>query len=480
VQLKKKKRKGQVRESLATFSASLLAATIATHADKAMAQQQYYDPSYGYNNDNFGPGVAYSELDSALLVYKESGGRVQAIEPATDLSVHGAAGQELTLGFVADAVSGATPNGAVPSDQTQTFVTPVKIVTGGHSGGTATVTSASGGSTVIRLPSTPGQVSTVARQYTVAPNTLPVDKGFHDHRLAANFGWSQPLGGISLVGFGGGYSIEQDYRAITGNARISQNLNSDNTTISLAVNTELDSSFPYGGVPTPLTVMNGQLKTPTSRSKTQIGFVAGLTEVITRRWLMQLNYSYDTQSGYQNDPYRVISTVDPVSGEPTSYLYENRPNKRTSQSIFWDNKFDYGPTVTELSLRYFKDSWGITSKTAELSERVNLSSSIYLEPSARWYQQSAANFFHYYLLDNQATPAYASSDTRLGKFTSMTVGMKVGFKLTGRTEFYLTGDYYRQNGDGHPAAAIGQLKQQNLFAGTSAAFILLGYTWDFH
>ena len=44
----------------------------------------------------------------------------------------------------------------------------------------------------------------------------------------------------------------------------------------------------------------------------------GLTEVMTRRWLMQLNYSYDAQSGYQNDPYRIISVVDPISGEPTS------------------------------------------------------------------------------------------------------------------------------------------------------------------
>ena len=31
--------------------------------------------------DNFGPGIAYSEFDSALLIYQEAGGRVQAIEP---------------------------------------------------------------------------------------------------------------------------------------------------------------------------------------------------------------------------------------------------------------------------------------------------------------------------------------------------------------------------------------------------------------
>ena len=476
----KKKRAGQVRESLAVFSASLLAATIVTHADEAQAQQLNYGSSYGSKNDNFGPGIAYSQLDSALLVYQESGGRVRAIEPAMDLSVHGAAGQELTLGLVADAVSGATPNGAVPSDLTQTFITPVKTRGASTGGGTETVTSASGGSTIIHLPSTPGQVTTSARQYTIAAGLLPMDKGFHDHRMAFNFGYAQPIGGISLVGFGGGYSIEQDYQAITGNVRVAQTFNEGNTTLSLALNTELDSSFPYGGVPTPLTAMSGVWKTPSSRNKTQAGFVFGITEVMTRRWLMELDYSYDMQNGYMNDPYRILSVVNPRSGEPTGYLYENRPNKRTSQSLFWDNKLDLDPFVTELSMRYFKDSWGITSKTAELSERIGLSSSIYLEPSVRWYQQSSANFFHSFLVGGQPLPTFASSDTRLGKFTSLTYGMKVGFKLTGRTELYLRGGYYQQTGDGHPADAFGQLQDQNLFAGSKAAFVFLGYTWDFH
>ena len=476
----KKKRAGQIRESLATFSASLLTATIALHADAANAQQEYYNPEYGVRNDNFGPGIAYTELGAALLVYKESGGRVQAIEPATDLSVHGPDGQLLTFDLVADAVSGATPNGAVPSDQTQTFVTPVKIRGASTGGGTTTVTSASGGSTIIHLPSTPGQVTTSARQYTVAANLLPMDKGFHDHRLAFSFGYEQPIGGISLVSFGGGYSQEQDYRAITGNVRIAQTFNAGNTTVSLALNTELDSSFPYGGVPTPLTAMNGQWKTPSSRDKTQAGFVFGLTEAMARRWLMELDYSYDAQSGYMNDPYRVISVVDHVTGEPTSTLYENRPNKRTSQSLFWDNKFDLDPAITDLSLRYYRDSWGITSKTAELSERINLSSSMYFEPSARWYQQSSANFFHSFLVGGQPLPTYASSDTRLENFTSLTYGLKLGVQLSGRTEVYVRGGYYQQTGNGHPSDAFGQLADQNLFAGSKAAFVFLGYTWDFH
>ena len=446
------------------------------HADKAQAQD-----SYSYNteaeNNTFGPGIAYSQLDAALLVYQEAGGRVMATEPTLDLSVHGADGRELSVGLVADAISGATPNGAVPSDQPQNFVTPIKVQSS-----TATVSSASGGSTIIHLPPTPGQIATAAlgRQYTVPANTLPVDKGFRDHRGAFTLGWAQPLGDITEVGFGGGYSRESDYQAITVNAHVSQNFNTNNTTVSLALNGEFDSSFPFGGIPTPLTVMNAQWKTPTSRNKDQAGFVLGLTQVVTRRWLMQLNYAFDQQSGYQNDPYRVISVVDPVSGEPTSTLYENRPDRRQSQSIYWDNKLDLGPAITDLALRYYTDSWGITSSTAELSERIDLGSSFYIEPTARWYHQSAANFFHYYLVGNQPLPAYASSDIRLGTFSALTYGGKIGFDISPRSEFYVKAEYYQQTGNGHPADAIGQLKRQNLFSGTKAAIVFLGYSWDFH
>ena len=471
----KKKHIGTIRESITAISASLLAATAAAPPEPAQAQGLFSTSTHAARNDNFGPGVSYSELDSALLVYQESGGRVSAIEPALDLSVFGAGGQELDLDLVVDSVSGATPNGAVPSDRPQNFVTPLKA-----QGNAVTVTTASGGSTVIHLPPTPGQIAAAARQYTVPANTLPVDKAFFDRREGFNFDWSQPVGFLSQAGFGGGYSIERDYQAITGNARIAQNLNANNTTLSFAINTELNSSFPYGGVPTPLTTMDGHWKPVSSRDKTQLGFVAGITEVMSRRWLMQLNYSYDSQSGYQNDPYRIISVVDSISGEPTAYLYEKRPGNRQGQSLFWDNKFDFGPTVTDLSLRYFKDSWGISSKTAELSERVALTSWLYVEPSARWYQQSAANFYHPFLVGGQALSPCASSDWRLSDFGALTYGLKVGVQLTGRTEFDLNGGYYQQTANGHPADAIGQLKSQNLFAGTNATFAFLSYVWDFH
>lgn len=470
MQLRRRKRRGAVRETIATLSLGLVAAGVAgaTNAKAGIFTDNNFNVATGL------PNLPYAEFDGALLLYQEAGGRVQATEPTVDMILHGRDGRQLSLEFTADTVTGATPNGATPSDTVQTFITPLKAV-----GSSVTVTSASGGSTVIQLPPTPGQIAAAAlgRQYTTAPNTLPVDRGFYDERKAGNFSWSQPLGADNTIGFGGGYSHERDYRSITANVNFARDFNMNNTTLSLTFNFEDDSSFPYGGVPTPLVQMTGQWKSPSSRGKTQAYLLFGITEVVTRRWLMQLNYSYSQSNGYLNDPYRVISVVDQTTGEPLQYLYEARPNARTQQSVYWDNKFDYGPSVTDASLRYYTDSWGLKAETAELSDRIAITHWLSVEPDVRWYRQSAASFFHNYLVSSDVLPAYASSDSRLGTFSSLTYGAQIGVNLTNAIEFYVRGQYYQQTGNGHPTDAIGQLKNQNLFAGVDASSVILGITW---
>jgi hypothetical protein len=478
--MRRRRRPGKVRETIAALSAGLVAAGIGSaHEAAAQDYYTYNSPAHdrGYNESTGLLTLPYSELDTSMLIYQESGGRVQAIEPSASLTVNGAAGQILNLTLTADSLTGATPNGAVPSDLVQKFVTPIKA-----QGSSVSVTNASGGSTIIHLPPTPGQIAQAAlgRQYTVQPNTLPVDLGFHDDRASGSFNWSQPLAGITQVGFGAGYSSEHDFSAFTANAMIAQSFNANNTTLSLAGNFEDDSSAPYGGVPTPLTQMTAVWKTPSSRSRTSEEAVLGLTQVLTRRWLAQLNYSYSYSSGYQNDPYRILSVVDPTSGEPLDYLYENRPGKRTRQSVYLDTKYDWGPTITEVQSRFYKDDWGLKAVSAEISQRVDLAPWLYVTPDVRWYHQTAANFFHYYLVSGDPLPAYASSDSRLGAFTAMTYGGQIGVRLSQESSIYLRGAYYDQTGNGHPADAIGQLKNQNLFAGVKAEWVMAGYTWDFH
>jgi hypothetical protein len=200
---------------------------------------------------------------------------------------------------------------------------------------------------------------------------------------------------------------------------------------------------------------------------------------MNRRWLAQLNYDIGTTDGYQTDPYRILSVVDPTTGEPLQYLYEKRPNSRLRQSVYLDNKIAFGPTVTDIAARYYHDSWGINSVTAAIAERIALTRWLYLEPEARYYSQTAASFFHNYLVGGEPLPGFATSDSRLGKFTATTFGAKLGLKVGHLGELYVQGESYTQKGDTHPAAAIGDLKQENLFAGVKATSIIAGYTFAF-
>jgi hypothetical protein len=205
----------------------------------------------------------------------------------------------------------------------------------------------------------------------------------------------------------------------------------------------------------------------------------GITQVMSRRWLATLSYSYSDEHGYQNDPYKIISVVDPVSGQPSEQIYENRPDLRRKQSIFFDNKVHLTSDVISASLRGYKDDWGIKSLTADLRYRWQIGTNYYIEPHLRYYTQNAAEFFHYYLVSGEAIPEYASADTRLAKFHAQTYGVKFGIPFDETSELNLRVEYYDQHGNGSPAGAIGQLQQQNLFPDLKAYTLLLGYTFSF-
>jgi hypothetical protein len=219
--------------------------------------------------------------------------------------------------------------------------------------------------------------------------------------------------------------------------------------------------------------MDGSLKGP-SQGKTTYTALAGLTQAMSRHWLLQLTYSASYVKGYQTDPYRILSVVDPTTGAPQSYVYEKRPRHRFRQSITLANKFAFGPTTTSLSGRYYHDSWGIDAYDGEIDERIDLTGSFYIKPGFRYYHQNAASFFTNYLLAGASRPGYASSDSRLGRFNATTYDLMVGYKFTKDAEFYVEGDRYKQSGQHYYADAPGALATQDLFSGVSATSIFAG------
>ena len=136
-------------------------------------------------------------VDSALAYYHENG-RVQAIEPVVDVSKVFADGQSLSLNATFDALSGASPNGALPSHAPQTFTSP-----SGKAG----------------------------HVYTIAPGQLPADPHYSDARFAFGANWTKPLTRVDELGLGGKFSVEDDFVSVTVNASIAHDFNEKNTTL---------------------------------------------------------------------------------------------------------------------------------------------------------------------------------------------------------------------------------------------------------
>jgi len=465
----RRSRRGRICRTLGLLTANLFVATgVQAQDSNALPSHDASSADVRGATDDTQTDLGMTRIDGAILFYQEDGGRVRTIEPVLSATFNSTSGDVLSFRFTSDTLTGATPNGAAPWTGFQTFTTPAHAP-----GKTTTLTGSSGGSTLVTIPG----IGTVVRQYTTAPNSIPLDTGFRDQRYAVDLGYSTQWNADTKLSFGGSASIERDYTAITASLGAARDFNHKNTTVSAVLNFEYDLSRPYFGTPSPFTVMNGNPK-GAGASKEVYNAVLGVTQVINRRWLAQLNYSIGTTNGYQTDPYRIISVVDPV-GAPLQYLYENRPRSRLRQSVYLGNKISIGPTFVDISARYYHDSWGINSITVAAADRVPILSGLYVEPEVRYYRQTSAYFFHDYLLGSQGLPTFASSDSRLGRFSAVTFGAKLGLKVFHTGEVYLQGERYNQSGAAHPPGVPSGLANENFFSGASSTSIIAGYTYAF-
>lgn len=392
-------------------------------------------------------GVSF---DSALAYYREDG-RIQAIEPVVNLSKTFASGDIASLNVTFDSLSGASPNGAVPSNVPQTFASPsgTSLTTGRH-------------------------------LYTIAPGRLPADPNYQDNRIAVTGDWQLPLSRLTHLNLGGKISGEDDFISATVSASIAQDFNERNTTLLLGINNEFDSLRPIGGAPVP---DSGYATFDKNGNKTKdgVGVLLGLTQVMTRHWLSELNLSWDRFHGYLNDPYKITSVLD-AAGNTLSYVYESRPDERTRKSAYLENRVAWSNGSAGLALRYMQDDWGIHSDTAQAHVHFSFANrQQYFEPSIRWYRQSAADFYTPWLTGEQPSIGFQASDSRLGAFHAFTYGAKYAYKLSSGaglagSEFSVRLEYYQQIQD-HRLATPVLLENFDLYPGLKA--ILVQFGWRF-
>lgn len=409
------------------------------------------------------PVVAQEEpdwqFDTSLLYYGERDGRVR------DASLNALArrlfadDRVLSIGLAVDSLTGATPSGAIPQAGVQTFTRPS------------------------------GDAS-----YTVAPGQLPLDDTFLDTRYALTAGWQQPLGRLYTGSAGISFSTEYDYAHVGANLGLARDFNKRNTTVSVGLALARDDLDPVGGAPLPLSSMTdvGDLtKRAGNQSKDVVDLLLGVTQVVDERLVVQLNYSLSDASGYLNDPYKILSVVDPSTGEGIArapspgaegplheYRFESRPHQRTKHSLFGQGKYYLGGRVLDLSYRFMTDDWGIDSHTLEGKLYWPLGETRYLEPHLRFYTQSEADFYRVSLRDGEALPGFASADYRLGNFDALTAGLKYGWRTGSGHDLSLRLEYYRQDGEVPAGQVIGDQDSSALYPGLDALVFNFSYGFD--
>lgn len=396
------------------------------------------------------------EFDTALLYYGESDDRVQDVS-LNILAVRNFVDDRvLSLSLGVDTLTGATPIGAIPYDGPQTFTSPSGL-----------------------------QVS------TRPANEIPLDDSFLDTRVALSATWQQPLARLFTISGGITASKEYDYLHLGANAKLARDFNNRNTTLALGLAIASDELDPVGAAPLPLSEMatvNDLSNRRGTASKDVIDVVLGVTQVISRNLLVQMNYSFSSSDGYLNDPYKIVSIVDPLSGDPVlrtqtagldgpshRYLFESRPDQRTKHSLFTQAKYYAGGRILDVSYRYMTDDWDIDSHTVDLRYRWPLNDTHFVEPHVRFYTQSHADFYRPSLAANAPIPAFASADYRLGEFDAVTVGLKYGWKSEAGNEWSARLEYYRADGSVPGNLLIGDQAGREIYPDLNAVIAQFSY-----
>lgn len=427
-------------------SSALAAATCTLLGSGApMPVQAQEDPNWDFN--------------TALLYYGEDNDRVTDFSFKSLVTRNLVDDRFLTFGLAVDTLTGATPNGAIRQDVPQTFTRP-------------------SGNAV----------------YTISAGELPLDDTFRDTRAALTVNWEQPLGRLWKGGVGFSGSREYDYTHLGVNGNIARDFNNRNTTLSAGVAVAQDSWDPEGGTPIPFSAMldvGDNSNKIEGQDKDVFDVVLGLTQVVSRQMIVQLNYSYSDNSGYLTDPFKFLSLVDGVTGDTVprtpapgaegpshEFRFENRPGDRTKHSFYGQTKYYMNGKVLDASYRYMTDDWEIDSHTVDVKYRWPLGASRYLEPHFRFYTQTAADFYTISLVDGVELPAYASSDYRLGEFDAITAGLKFGWKTAGGNEMSVRVEMYRQDGTIPSELLIGNQVGRETYPDLNALIVQFSYLFS--
>ncbi len=312
---------------------------------------------------------AQSYVDSRLLFYKESGGRTQVIDPVFLLhNDFGESGGQLDLILGYDAISGASPTGAYPT-----------------------------------LDAT-----TTASGHTSTQGNVPL-ASYKDHRESLTASYGRPFGS-QLPTIDVSYSRENDYLARSVGFGDAWTMLQGRGTLHFGISVASDVVEP----------VTNHLKLP----KRSNGYSLGWTWVLGERDLLDVSASLMRDSGYLDDPYKVVPIGSPADG---TTVPEHRPDARSRYALVARYGHHTGEDAAiKTTYRFYTDDWGIRAHTLELAYDQRFGDGWLFSPSVRLYIQSKASFYGSLFV---APQEYMSADYRLSPFSSIQGGITLSHEI---------------------------------------------------
>ena len=346
-------------------------------------------------------------VDGSYLHYEEDE-RIVVDKLIGKLVTNISESDRVKVDLVFDTMSGSTPSGALEG-----------------AGSFATITTPSGA----------GGFSASTGSTSVA--------NFDDTRLGVAVDWEHTKKRIHRINYGSSISVEKDYTSFGVNTNYAQDTSSRIVTYSAGIALAFDDvRKSSGGTPEPLAEF-GVGQTLDNGSRVTVDTIFGVTRVLNRRTLAQVNFSTGFNQGYLTDPYKLVSRtrltdpLDPSQGfDEIATYYEKRPSSRQRSSLYTSmahtTRHD---NVLHVSYRYYWDDWDIVSNTLDFRLKFRYDNDFFVEPHFRLYDQTAANFYLFSIEQEEyglsAFPEFASADYRLDKTDGSTFGINVGKTFPG-------------------------------------------------
>jgi hypothetical protein len=277
------------------------------------------------------------------------------------------------------------------------------------------------------------RVSLSAQYYVDAVSNASIDvvttaSPFKETRTAWDLS-ADTLVRDSLLSVGVSRSSEPDYIAEAVNADVSHEVFGGMTTVSLGFTRARD-----------LVGKKGEQGWIDQASHWQ--YRAGVTQILTPRWLVSLNAEAVADSGFLGSPYRAARVFGAA-------VPERNPRTRSSRAVKLRTLYDSGEWLRGSSVRAefrrYWDNWDIAATTTEFGFAKYLGERFLLDATMRFYAQDKALFYS----DNaQVETVYVSRNRQLSTFKSTSFGARLSYtwpNLPTGWDVKLVGAYERKS-----------------------------------